>query len=124
MWWWIALIGFAGTPGQPPAPRVQIADGRANYSVVQAVLGAQRRLARPECQRLLTDFRDNDGHPLADVLRATAAAPDDYLVRRILFFGDDDGPQCRRDEVVVAFTSPGYKVVHICGARFAKRFER
>jgi len=106
------------------APRVHVADSRAHHSVVLAVQGAQRRLERPDCQRLFTDFQDTEGHPLIDSLNATPFSPADYLVRQILFVAADETPQCRRDEVVTMFTAPGYKVVHVCGARFAKRFER
>jgi len=118
------MMFVLGRAGQAPAPRVHIPDGPAHRTVVQAVQGAQRRLARPECQRLFTDFQDEEGRPLADNLRTSTFTAPDYLARQILFVEDDAAPQCRRDEVVTAFTAPGYQVVHVCTARFAGRFER
>src|SRR5262245_39069641 len=124
MWRWVAVVCLAGGLDQPAAPRVQAPEGPARLSVVQAVLGAQRRLGQPDCQLLSTDFQDGKGRTLADRLESSKFTAPDYLVRQILFVADDDAPQCRRDEVVTAFTAPGFQVVHVCTTRFAARFQR
>jgi hypothetical protein len=124
VWAWVAMIWLLGGAEQMSAPRVHISDGFGHRTVVEAIQGARRRLDRPECQKLFTDFRDENGRPLADNLLASTFTAPDYLARQILFVAADDGPQCRRDGVVAAFTAPGYQVVHVCTARFASRFVR
>ena len=134
---WVVLACLLGTldqtverkpvsaPGPTPAaPRVRVADSRARRAVHQAVLGAQKRLANPDCQLLLTDFKDAEGRLLLEQLQPTTQTAPEYLAERIWFVEDDDATQCRRDDVLTAFTAPDYKVVHICSKRFAERFER
>src|SRR5688572_32224016 len=42
--------------------------GKARMIMDTVMTGARRRLARPECQALFTDFVDRDGHTLAAIL--------------------------------------------------------
>src|SRR5262245_48514007 len=43
--------------------------------------GAMVRLRSPECQRVLTDFRDPEGRPLTEKLADFAVPPDEYLAQ-------------------------------------------
>ena len=124
MWRWMPWICLLGTLDQGPVARVVAEDPLTNRSLHLAIEGARRRLERPDCQQVLTDFTDGEGRPLISQLQATSRTASAYLAANILFMEHDDAPQCRRDEVVTAFTAPGHKVVHVCGARFARRFRQ
>jgi hypothetical protein len=102
------------------ASRVYLADARAHAAVSQAILGAQRRLARPACQQVLAEFRDDAGHQLLEALEATGQDSTDYLVERVWFVDGSDSAQCTKDAATAAFTATGHKVIHVCSARFAK----
>jgi hypothetical protein len=88
------------------------------------VLGAQARLARPECQKVFTDFQDVEGRLLLERLQASRDTPADYLMQQVWFVDGGDTPPCRRDGTMAAFTVPGHHVIRVCGTRFAQRFER
>jgi hypothetical protein len=104
------------------APSVRLANAGMQEAVRRAVVGARDRLRRPDCQRVLTDFHDADGRPLADVLQASGLSASDYLVERVHFFDGDDAKACAGNEGVMAFTSPGSPIVRVCGTRFLERF--
>jgi hypothetical protein len=118
----ILIVALDQTPR--PNPRVQFEDSFAQHLVRSAVIGARMRLARPECQRVLTDFRDAEGRPLLERVEALSLSPPDYLFDRVWFVDGADTPQCRRDEHMAAFTVPGHQAVRICTGRFGRAFER
>jgi hypothetical protein len=103
-------------------PDVHLANKGVEEAVRRSVSGAHDRLRRPECQRVLADFRDTEGRPLADVLKASGLSAPDYLVARLHFVDGDGGQACRGNEGVMAFTSIGGTIVRICGTRFISRF--
>lgn len=121
---WGALSGVAelgalgGRPG--PAPHVYLADGTARAAVERAILGAEIRLGRSRCREIFTDFTDESGHALIVNLEATGRPASDYLVERIWFVDGSGTIQCARDAETIAFTAPGYKVVHVCAAHLAR----
>jgi hypothetical protein len=97
--------------------------GKARMVVKDAVEGAIRRLGRPKCQQLFTDFADPAGHALSNTLAAWGRTPGEALAA--LYFVEGDGSnQCRADETTAAFTSPGNRVIYVCGTRFADQFAR
>jgi hypothetical protein len=106
------------------APHVHLSDGWAQARLMQAVFGAQARLMRPECQRVVADFQDGEGRPLLERLNATGMTAPEYLEKKVWFVDGDDTPRCRRSPRVAAFTTPGHHVVKICSARFSRAFER
>jgi hypothetical protein len=118
---WVAVVGILGLA---QGPRVKVPDSRAQQGVTSAVIGARVRLARPECQKLFTDFQDLEGRPLIERLDASLRTPADYLVQQVWFVDGDDTPQCRRDGTMAAFTVTGHHVIRVCGDRFLQRFER
>jgi hypothetical protein len=88
-----------------------------------AILGALRRLARPECQQLFADFADGSGNALLANLEVRGTTAADYFAG--LYFAEgDDSAQCHIDETTAAFTTPHSRVIHVCGTRFADRFAR
>jgi len=101
---------------------VHLANAGAQEAVRRAVAGARDRLRRPDCLRVLTDFQDAEGRPLADVLQASGLSAPDYLVQRVRFLDGDDGQACHGNEGVMAFTWPTSPIVHVCGERFLDRY--
>jgi hypothetical protein len=118
---WVAMVGILGLE---QGPRVNVPDSRAQSGITSAVLGAQARLARPECQKVFTDFQDVEGRLLLERLQASRDTPADYLMQQVWFVDGGDTPPCRRDGTMAAFTVPGHHVIRVCGTRFAQRFER
>ena len=88
-------------------------------TVTRALLGAIRRLSRPECQRLFEDFTDQSGRALTTKLAATEQSAADVLAG-LYFVDGDDATRCRTDRIVAAFTTPGSHVIHVCGRRFSQ----
>jgi hypothetical protein len=116
---WLLLLSLVVTGA---APSVRLANAGMQEAVRRAVVGASDRLRRTECQRVLTDFHDAAGRPLADVLQASGLSASDYLLQRVHFVDGDDGRACKANEGVMAFTSPSSPVVRVCGTRFLERF--
>ena len=101
------------------AVRINVSDSRVRGGLETAVAGARTRLARPDCQRVLGDFRDAEGRTLLENLEASEQSAGDYLIGRIWFVSGDDTALCRRERTVPAFTVPGHHVVRICSMWFA-----
>jgi hypothetical protein len=91
-------------------------------TVKDSIEGAIRRLAKPSCLRLFTEFRDSDGRPLTDALTAWGESPADVLAA--LYFVEGDGSSRCLDETTAAFTVVRSRVIYVCGTRFAERFAR
>ena len=121
---WVAVALMVALDQSPrEAPRIHMPDSPEQHLVRRSAMGARTRLERPECQRVLEDFRDTGGRPLLERLQPSALTPAAYLFDRVWFVDGADTPQCRRDPHVAAFTSPGHQVVRICTARFGRSFE-
>ena len=118
---WVAVVGILGLE---QGPRVNVPDSRAQREITSAVIGAQGRLARPECRQVFTDFQDPEGRPLIERLDESRLTAADYLVQQVWFVDGDDTPQCRRDGTMAAFTVTGHHVIRVCVDRFRQRFER
>jgi hypothetical protein len=112
-----------GSTAAPPLTREYhiFLNGRARMTVKDAIDGAIRRLARPTCRQLFTEFTDQAGQSLATALAALRQAPADVLAD-LYFVEADDTNQCRSGKTTAAFTTPGSRVIHICGTQFADRF--
>jgi hypothetical protein len=91
-------------------------------AVVHAVEGAARRLERAECRRIFADFRDASGATLQARLDAIGVRAETYL-RRIVFT-DGFGHRSCRAGYALALTSPGSRVVYVCGPRFQRAHAR
>jgi hypothetical protein len=97
------------------ALRSRIPPGPGQTALRRAVMGARRRLERPECQRLFTEFSDALGRPLQQSLVALGQTGAGYL-GLILFADASDRPHCKAGGSF-AFTTPGSRVVYVCGAQ-------
>jgi hypothetical protein len=97
--------------------------GKARMVVNDALDGAVRRLARPQCQQLFTDFADPAGHALSDTLAASGKTAGESLAD-LYFVEGDASPQCRANDWTAAFTFPHSRVIYVCGTQFADRFAR
>ena len=78
--------------------------------------GAMRRLRSPECQRVLTDFADAEGRPLAENLAPFAMGPDEYLAQLPLLDGAGR-PLCEGGQSQL-LTVQGVKRVLVCKGFF------
>jgi hypothetical protein len=101
------------------AVRINVSDSRVRGGLEAAVSGARARLMRPDCARVLGDFRDAEGRTLVEKLEAIEQSAGDYLINRVWFVSGDDTTLCRRERTVPAFTVPGHQVVRVCSAPFA-----
>jgi hypothetical protein len=87
-----------------------------------AVLGAHRRLQQPACRGLFAEFSDASGRTLQENLDAIGETGATYPA--LILFADGTGrPRCREREVF-AFTTPGSRVVHICGRQLKDLADR
>jgi hypothetical protein len=105
------LMVEPGWAGAGP-DNVRLGAARTSLAVHQASRGAARRLSKPGCARLFSDFKDHSGRPLRDNLAALDRNGPDYLA--LVFFYDAQGESRCRDRGVLAFTVPGSRVVRVC----------
>jgi hypothetical protein len=85
--------------------------------VERAIEGSKRRLADPECQKLFTDFQDPSGNSLLANLLLKRKTPAEYVDELWFVDASNAGP-CRRGLQLVSYTSPGHRVIYVCGSRF------
>jgi hypothetical protein len=85
--------------------------------VARAIAGARQRLADPVCQQVLTDFRDGSGNTLLANLQAMQKGAVEFL-DLIWFLDASELRPCQRRPDLVAYTSPGQRVIYVCGRRF------
>ncbi|MEO8053854.1 MAG: hypothetical protein ABI768_01790 [Acidobacteriota bacterium] len=102
------LPSFGGTP--------TTGSGAKGLPVVLALRTAVKKLDRPECRLLYTDFRDPRGRTLQEGLTERNESGRDHLLR-IVFEDGDRMPVCRRGGVL-AYTSPGSGTVYLCTQHF------
>jgi hypothetical protein len=93
-------------------PRVRMAPSLHAATLRRSVAGAHRRLERPECQRVFTDFVDERGRPLQERLDALGMTGQEFLG----FMGFYEGAGTGRcvSGGVVAFTQPGSLAIRVC----------
>lgn len=83
---------------------------------------AVRRLQRPECAAVLSDFRDGDGRLLSDNLAASGLTAPEYFSH--LHFVDGGAVAlCRRSNVAAA-ANPGSPEIAICLTNFERVLNR
>jgi hypothetical protein len=108
----------ASLPSALPAdgfvPRNYIPPGPGHTALRRAIVGARLRLERPECRRLFAEFADANGRPLQQNLDALGQTGVGYL-GLIVFADASDSKRCMAGGVF-AFTTPGSRVVYVCGA--------
>ena len=90
----------------------------ARFRVNLAIEDAARRLRNPECARVLTEFRDPDGHVLADNLHTLGLRAEDYLLQRLWFVDGSGQLPCNSRSDCGAATERGSHVIFVCPAHF------
>ncbi len=107
----LAFILGAGTPAHS-APRHAALPRWDVAAVERARAGAARRLEGQDCQRVLEDFTDRQGHSLKENLGALELSPSDYL-QTIRFEDGSTVAVCRQPLVLLAVATGG-RVVYVC----------
>jgi hypothetical protein len=113
----------AAAAAAPPPDLVRLTNPHHAFAVRQALVGAVTRIQDARCQQVLSDFRDTAGRTLRENLDTRGQTPAGFI-GGILFYDGDLFATCRRDEGVYAFTSPGSRVVFVCGERFHGNWRR
>lgn len=117
----LVLEALVGASNDPPAPRLRnFSSPAAKFWIEQAVAGAIRRLDEPECQQVFADFTDGSGRSLADNLSALGVSARQYLLTWVWFVEASHEPQCSEKYGRTAYTTPGSRVIFICGTRLVK----
>jgi hypothetical protein len=98
-----------------PSPTVRIRGGSAmaRAALERAAEGALRRLEDPECQKIFSDFEDDEGRPLQATLDALGETGASYLTGR-LWFEEASGVRACQSSGTVAATRVGGSVVFVC----------
>ncbi len=108
----------AGPAQVSPSDGIRIPGSRNAQAARKAIQGAMRRLADPQCRRVLADFTDASGRRLDRVLEESGQTAESQLA--LLFFYDGSVHRRCRDSDTLAFTTPGSRVVFICGWQFTQ----
>ena len=85
-------------------------------AVVRTLAEADRLLAEPTCQEVLTDFSDASARTLKEVLAGSEVSARAYL--RWVVFTDGRGMKGCNGRAALAVTEPGSRVVFICPTAF------
>ena len=121
----LVVLAFGSLIAQAPSSDVsksrplilgRFASLHLRFGLERAIVNAARRLVDPECERVLSDFRDNSGRPLLTSLEARGVSAGEFLLRWLRFVDGSDQSFCHGPHDRVAFTSPGTYVIYICGA--------
>jgi hypothetical protein len=105
----------AGPPAAPNGP-VRIGNRFLAKRVQHALDGAVRRLEKPACQQIFTEFKDQQGRPLEENLRELGESGPSFL-QRLFFYEDNGHPRCR-SRGTLALTWPHSRVVLVCSESF------
>jgi hypothetical protein len=92
-------------------PRLQLADPVARQMARAALDLAWQRLGQPGCGAVLNGFNDPSGRPLDRRLATLSVDVQTYLTMLVFIDGTRERP-CMTG--VLAFTSPGSRVIRIC----------
>lgn len=94
-------------------PGCQLTNMHGRFLVNQAIDGALRTLAKPDCDRLFDDFSDGGGRTLREALTIRNLTGAE-LLGRVRFVDGDGMTPCSRYSGLAAFTAPGSHVVYVC----------
>ncbi len=104
-----------------PVPKVRLGHGYSANVVRAALRGASQRLEEPRCQGVVSEFEDIEGGPLEDALEKLGMPAADYLLG--LLFYDGSANKACKIRSVLAFTSPGSRVVFVCPEQFRQQYQ-
>ena len=118
--WLLALVmGSASADAEATRFHILLL-GRAKLLAQEVIDRALRRLESPSCQRVLSDFADGTGRALGENLDASGLTLRGYVTR--LHFIDGEGDKRCTTGAVMAFTTPGGRVIYLCSTRFTAMF--
>lgn len=117
-----ASLVSAQSADDPGAGQVRIGARYFAGAVQRALVGARRRLERPACQRLFSEFADTRGRPLTDALEEKSTSGEEHLAT-LIFYDGSAHPPCDR-AATLAFTWPGSPIVFVCTAKFTSTARR
>jgi hypothetical protein len=103
--------------------RLRIGSAYAALAVRQAVKGASRRLAQPECQKLLQEFTDAAGRPLLATLEERGFGAEAYI-EQMRFYDGTINPRCEKPDIYALTLAPGSWLVYVCPRQFRTVYER
>ncbi|HET7219504.1 MAG TPA: hypothetical protein VFJ02_15715 [Vicinamibacterales bacterium] len=112
----LVMCGTQAAAAAPAHARLTFT-GLSRLRVARAIEGARQRLADPVCQQVLSDFRDASGRTLLAKLQVVQKSPIEFL-DDVWFVDASEFHPCRRRDALVAYTTPGQKVIYVCGSRF------
>src|SRR5512143_1436631 len=112
----LALAPYVARAGDDGS-NVRLVNIVEKASVARALDGAARRLARPECQAVLDEFKGALGQPLRAALEESGHSAPEYLAW--IFFYDAPPSLCRMSELAV--TRPRRRAILVCGSRFVRQ---
>lgn len=115
----INAYGQEVEPAAGGARVIEFTSPRARFWLTHAIEGAARRLRRPECRLVFSDFKDASGNLLETNLIRLAVHPADYVLKSVWFADGSQKSQCKGR--IAAFTEPGSRVVFVCGRHFEKK---
>jgi hypothetical protein len=107
----------AGALARKAGP-VRIGNAYLSRRVQYAFDGAAKRLQKPECQQIFGEFKDQEGRTLQDNLDTLGDSGASFIER--LLFYEAGGHQRCKSGLTLALTTPGSRVVLICGEAFRK----
>lgn len=102
--------------------RLYIEDPYVRDAALRRIEEAAHWLSFPECQQLLLDFADERGKPLVRKLVELGVTAIEYL--RLIVFEDGTGRSRCRQSGILAFTTPGSRVIYLCGRDFMRAAQR
>jgi hypothetical protein len=115
-----AVLAACPALGASPDPvtNVRLKCPQQRRWVSKALAEAAESLSRPECGRVLSELRDQNGRPLQENLDATGLDARAYMLGKIFFYDGASEGVCRSSRAV-AVTEPGIRVVKLC-PRFSR----
>jgi hypothetical protein len=100
--------------------RLRIPDPLARRILGEALARAESALAEPSCAKLLEAFTDGAGRALSTRLESLDVDVQTYLTF-VVFMDDSRHAACT--DGVIAFTSPGSRVVRVCSAEMTRTWQ-
>lgn len=119
-----ALLSFVprgALPQDADHPLRSVNDPVTRFALERATTAALQRLERPQCGRVLSDFRDASGRTIQEKLDLLGETPRRYLAR-VLFRDALDRRPCR-DSATLAFTSVGGNEVFVCTPQLWRAYQ-
>ena len=118
----VSMASSEGFAQDKPALRTDaLHSATARFALERAGKGALERLERPECAKVLSDFRDASGRTMQERLDLLGETPRGFLSR--LIFRESFDRRCH-DSVTLAFTYLESREVFICGTQFWQAYQR